>query len=66
MAMIDWEDRTPECRRRFLRDLRGEKHPKRASLVPAVIASLLTAAQAAGLIWYLFFSQALNFVVYAP
>lgn len=64
--MIDWEDRTPECRRRFLHHLRGEKSPKRASLVPAVIASLLTAAQAAGLIWYLFFSQALHFVLSAP
>lgn len=64
--MIDWEDRTPECRRRFLLHLRGEKHPKRASVLPALIAGLLTAAQAAGLVWYLFFSQALNFVLYAP
>ena len=63
--MIDWEDRTPECRRRILHHLRGEKPPRRASILPALIAALMTAAQALGLVWYLFFSQTLGLALAA-
>lgn len=58
--MIDWEDRTPECRRRLLKHLRGGPERERPSLVPAFIAGSMTAAQAGALIWYFFFSQAIH------
>lgn len=58
--MIDWEDRTPECRQRLLKHLRGEKDRQRPSLVPAFIAGTMTIAQAGAMIWYFFFAQAIH------